>query len=92
MGNAIKFTSEGYVRIVIEGGTVFEGKQRIIIAVEDTGIGIPADRIEAVFQKFSQAESSTTRRFGGTGLGLPITKDLTEIMDGEIKVSSELGK
>ena len=92
VGNAIKFTSEGYVRIVIEGGTVFEGKQRIIIAVEDTGIGIPADRIEAVFQKFSQAESSTTRRFGGTGLGLPITKDLTEIMDGEIKVSSELGK
>jgi len=92
VGNAIKFTSEGYVRVVIDGGAVFEGKQRISIAVEDTGIGIPADRMEAVFQKFSQAESSTTRRFGGTGLGLPITKQLTEIMDGEIKVSSELGK
>ncbi|MEE9329254.1 MAG: response regulator [Parvularculaceae bacterium] len=90
VGNAIKFTHEGYVLINVSAA--IQGDLATLkIYVEDTGIGIPADKIEAVFDKFSQAEGSTTRRFGGTGLGLAITKSLVDAMDGTIELQSDFG-
>lgn len=88
LNNAIKFTSEGsvtlYVRLVERG--------RIEFKVVDTGIGISEESLSKIFDLFIQASSSTTRRFGGTGLGLPIVRQLVELMGGEIQVDSELGK
>ncbi|MDE3060926.1 MAG: response regulator [Pseudomonadota bacterium] len=91
-GNAIKFTSKGYVLIRVGWKPEAEGKLRLFFEVEDTGIGIPADKIDYIFNKFSQAEESTTRKFGGTGLGLSICRRLTEMMQGSIGVRSTLGK
>ncbi|MDH3591400.1 MAG: response regulator, partial [Planctomycetota bacterium] len=92
LGNAIKFTATGYVLVDLQGYEV-DGEDVIIrLGVQDTGIGIPADRVNNVFEKFTQAETSTTRRFGGTGLGLTICRSLTELMGGEIGVESEYGK
>lgn len=92
VGNAIKFTEEGYVVIRVLGMTVGDNKLRMFFAVEDTGVGIPAERVGVIFEKFTQAEESTTRRFGGTGLGLTISKHLVEILGGKIEVQSEVGK
>ena len=89
-GNAIKFTHDGRVMIKVhvrnEGGI-----NKLRIDVHDTGIGIPADKIDTIFEQFTQAETSTTQRFGGTGLGLTITRRLVELMDGTITVRSEEG-
>lgn len=90
IGNAIKFTHDGYVSIkvaVIETGKT----PRLRVEVQDTGIGISAERSDKIFNRFTQAESSTTKKFGGTGLGLAITQRLVELMNGEIGVTSELG-
>lgn len=89
-GNAIKFTDKGHVltRMDWEGEN---GKIRLIVNVEDTGIGIAAHKVNHIFEKFGQAEESTTRRFGGTGLGLTICSRLVEMMQGTIAVASELG-
>jgi two-component system, sensor histidine kinase and response regulator len=90
-GNAVKFTKEGEVAIdcrIIEaapGGTV------VRCEVRDTGIGIPQDRINALFQAFTQVDTSTTRQYGGTGLGLSIVKKLVQLMGGEVGVFSEEG-
>jgi signal transduction histidine kinase/NO-binding membrane sensor protein with MHYT domain/DNA-binding response OmpR family regulator len=90
--NAIKFTEEGHVLIRV-GAVEEENNQiRLLFQVEDTGIGIPADKIEYIFNKFSQAEESTTRKFGGTGLGLAICKSLVQMMGGSIGASSTPGK
>jgi signal transduction histidine kinase len=87
--NAIKFTSEGEVNIraTLENGS--EKRAGFLFEVEDTGIGIPEDRIDQLFRSFSQLDSSTTRKFGGTGLGLAISKRLVEMMDGRIGVRSK---
>ena len=91
VGNAIKFTAKGIVncRVSIERGP--EDQETLCIAVEDSGIGIPADRLDAIFREFSQADESTARIYGGTGLGLTISNELAKMMDGELLVSSELG-
>ncbi|WP_426173648.1 response regulator [Massilia sp. TWR1-2-2] len=86
-GNAIKFTTRGEVRLSI--GHSDDGL--IVFAVSDTGIGIAADKLETIFDQFSQAEESTTRRFGGTGLGLAISQRLVRLMGGEIDVASRPG-
>ncbi len=92
MGNAIKFTSTGYVAIRLTSKKEDNGHIRIFFEIEDSGIGIPEDKLDHIFHKFSQAEQSTSRKFGGTGLGLAISGSLTEMMGGKIKVSSVLGK
>jgi signal transduction histidine kinase/DNA-binding response OmpR family regulator len=92
LGNAIKFTTEG--EIVVEARMVRSTKKQatVRIAVRDTGIGIPESRQNAIFESFTQVDGSTTRRFGGTGLGLTICWQLMELMRGRIGVESEVGK
>jgi two-component system, sensor histidine kinase and response regulator len=92
MANAIKFTHEGYVLLDATGTVVENGRFTLRLDVTDTGIGIPADRLDRLFKTFSQIDSSTTRHYGGTGLGLSIVKRLAELMGGEVGVRSELGK
>ena len=91
-GNAIKFTEKG--EVVIRAGVEEEDNTRVTVrfSVSDTGIGIPADRMDALFQSFSQVDASTTRNYGGTGLGLAISKKLSNMMGGQIGVKSEEGK
>ncbi len=88
-GNAIKFTENGYVRIECSG-EVFKHKIEYKIDIIDTGIGIDNDKLNLIFDSFTQADNATTRKFGGTGLGLSISKKLTEFMNGSIKVKSEI--
>jgi len=90
--NAVKFTSDGEVVITVEKVKAEGDLFTIKFAVRDTGIGMTKEQIGKLFQSFSQADSSTTRKFGGTGLGLTISKRLVEMMNGEIWVESELGK
>ena len=85
VGNAIKFTPRGEVRVTVDAP---EGSPFVDIRVKDTGIGVPADRRERLFRKFSQADASTTRKFGGSGLGLVIVKQLLEMMGGGIRLDS----
>jgi PAS domain S-box-containing protein len=96
LGNAIKFTREGeiYVSIRKQGDAyIQEGKKflNFIIQVKDTGIGIPRDKLQKIFESFTQADNSTTRKYGGTGLGLAISKSLAELMNGTLTVESEAG-
>ncbi len=91
LSNAIKFTEQGEVGLSLRAGSGELGQARLEFTVWDTGIGIPADRVSALFAPFVQADSSTTRRFGGSGLGLSIAKRLTEAMGGQISVVSEPG-
>jgi PAS domain S-box-containing protein len=92
VGNAIKFTASGQValRVTAEAGAAAPGVLRFTIS--DTGIGIPAEKLGAVFERFTQADSSTTREYGGSGLGLTISKRLVELMGGHIRVESTVGK
>lgn len=90
--NAIKFTESGEVAIEVKCGPERAGQVRLNIAVRDTGIGIPRERQAAVFDSFTQADGSTTRKYGGTGLGLTISRQLVELMDGHIGLESEAGK
>ncbi|MDX8523254.1 response regulator [Mesorhizobium sp. MSK_1335] len=91
LGNAVKFTDEGHVLVDVTGERVPAGT-RLTISVTDTGIGIPEDKLKLVFEKFSQVDTSSTRRHEGTGLGLAITSRLVEMMGGEIGVDSAEGK
>ncbi len=90
-GNAIKFTEKGSVEIKCEG---IKGKNSIDyrISITDSGIGIPEDKLEGIFESFEQAEKSTSRKYGGTGLGLSISKRIAELLNGKITVKSEEGK
>jgi two-component system, sensor histidine kinase and response regulator len=91
LGNAIKFTIKGEVVLKIESSSLSDFESLIRFAVIDTGIGIRSDKMEAIFDPFVQGDGSTTRRFGGTGLGLTISSQLVELMGGQIRVSSALG-
>jgi len=91
VGNAVKFTDSGHVLVDVNG-EVDGSVTRITIAVTDTGIGIPADKLKLVFEKFSQVDGSSTRRHEGTGLGLAITSRLVEMMNGSVEVKSVEGK
>lgn len=90
-GNAIKFTNEGEVTISVKKIAETDETYLLKFSVKDTGIGIPEDKLTFIFDRFTQAEASTTRKFGGTGLGLNIVKQLVELQNGQIQVKSELG-
>ena len=90
VSNAVKFTEEGSVTIKAE--LLDESPDKMLISVIDTGIGISAKQKETVFDRFRQADSSTTRKYGGTGLGLPICKELVEMHGGELDFASEEGQ
>ncbi|MDX2028089.1 MAG: MHYT domain-containing protein [Alphaproteobacteria bacterium] len=92
VSNAIKFTAQGYVLIDVSGAPEGDYDSRLHVRVADTGIGISSEKLDYIFEKFSQAEESTTRRFGGTGLGLAISRRLIAMMGGEIKVASVVGQ
>ncbi|RLU04173.1 MAG: response regulator [Ketobacter sp.] len=92
VSNAIKFTESGEIIIQAALRTTEKYSYRFECTVIDTGIGIPADRIEPIFDSFTQLDASTTRRFGGTGLGLAIVRQLCQLMQGDISVESTLGK
>ena len=91
ISNAIKFTSEGHVAIEVHVSQRAAQQVQVRIAVADTGIGLAPDKIGEIFEKFTQADASTTRQYGGTGLGLTICKLLVELMGGQIDVASEPG-
>jgi len=92
LGNAIKFTPEGAISITIESQQISEETCNLFIQVKDTGIGIPKDQQEAIFNAFQQQSGQSTRQYGGTGLGLTITKKLVTKMGGTINLTSEPGK
>ena len=87
LSNAAKFTKEGTITL-----TVSKNKNNLTFAVTDTGIGMNEEQLGKVFEEFTQAESSTSKNYGGTGLGLPISKKMTEMMGGNMIVESKEGK
>jgi signal transduction histidine kinase len=95
VGNAVKFTPKGEVSVAVDAASPEEGSAEgsvlVRFSVKDTGIGIQLDMLDLIFQPFSQADSSNTRKFGGTGLGLTIVKRLVELMGGCVEVESEPG-
>ncbi len=92
VSNAVRYTDKGSIDIDVTATKSLSGMTRVRCTITDTGIGIPRDKHNKVFEKFIQADISTTRRYGGTGLGLTITKELVELMDGTIGLESEPGK
>ena len=92
LSNAVKFTEEGEVVVLVAAEAAAGGQVKLELAVRDTGIGIPRDRMDRLFTSFSQVDASTTRRYGGTGLGLAISKRLVELMGGTIRAESEEGE
>jgi len=92
VGNAIKFTEAGKVTVCFAEHGIENGKEKISISVTDTGIGIPKNKIDAIFKRFVQVDSTIVNKFGGTGLGLAISKALAESMGGAILVTSAAGK
>lgn len=92
VGNAVKFTEKGHVLINVGGRQEADGHWSLHVEVEDTGIGIAADKVATMFEKFEQADDSSTRKYEGTGLGLSISRSLVELMGGTIGARSELGE
>ncbi len=94
IGNAVKFTDKGYIKLSASQEVCEDDDSAVnlTIAVEDTGAGVPSESIDSIFDAFRQQDGQSTKRYGGTGLGLAISKRLMEMMKGEIRVKSELGK
>ncbi len=92
LSNAVKFTEHGEVVVSVEAVPTEDGRHEITFSVRDTGIGIPPDRMSRLFRSFSQVDASTTRKYGGTGLGLVISKRLAELMGGRMWATSEVGR
>ena len=90
-GNAIKFTEKGKVNISVKKVNRDHGKSNILFEVIDTGIGVPEEKLTSIFEHFSQAETSITRQYGGTGLGLTITRKLLNLFNSDIQVESKVG-
>jgi signal transduction histidine kinase len=92
LSNAVKFTEQGSIKMFIRVAQKDAGSERLYIDVVDTGIGISAEKLDYIFEKFTQEDESTTRRFGGTGLGLAISNDIVRLMGGHLKVNSKVGE
>ncbi|MBF0486916.1 MAG: response regulator [Nitrospirae bacterium] len=88
LSNAIKFTEQGSITVTIDGAPHGGG---VLVCVSDTGIGVPQDKLEVIFEAFKQADGSTSRKYGGTGLGLTISRELVKLLKGEIMVKSDFG-
>jgi signal transduction histidine kinase len=91
LDNALKFTSQGSVALRVAAKDVSSSEVLLYCSVTDTGMGIPQEKCKTIFEAFSQADGSTTRQFGGTGLGLTISSQLAKMMGGEIWLESEVG-
>src|SRR5690606_38461601 len=91
VSNAVKFTSEGFVALTAAPGPDRAGRPTLRFSVEDTGIGFDCETRERLFSRFEQADGAITRKFGGSGLGLAISRQLAEMMDGELDCESEPG-
>jgi CheY-like chemotaxis protein len=91
MGNAVKFTEAGEIKLSIDIAEKNDERVKLHVGVTDTGVGIADDKIDTIFEVFRQVDSSTTRKFGGTGLGLPICRQIARIMDGDVWAQSEPG-
>ncbi|VWX35598.1 conserved hypothetical protein [Limnobacter sp. 130] len=91
VGNAIKFTEHGGVYVHVQASKDMNGLQLLKCSIRDTGIGVPFEKVNVIFKPFEQADSSITRNFGGTGLGLTITRRLVELMRGEVWLESQVG-
>ena len=91
ISNAVKFTHEGEIRILVRVDEKYNGNLTLIFEVADTGVGIPTERLDSIFNSFTQAERSTSRKYGGSGLGTTISKQLVNLMSGEIWVESPSG-
>src|SRR5262249_3789288 len=92
LSNAVKFTAAGRIELTVARRAAGDGQSRLRVTVADTGIGIPAETMPLLFQRFSQVDRSDSRRYGGTGLGLAISKHLVEMMGGTIGVESTPGR
>lgn len=92
ISNSIRYTLEGSVSVIVKTEKLFDNLVRLRCEVIDTGIGVPKDKMKSIFNKFTQADASITRKFGGTGLGLTITRGLVELMDGDVGVESVEGE
>ncbi len=92
IGNAVKFTRDGEVLVTAALAKAGEGKAAVRLSVKDTGMGIPEEKQATIFQEFTQADSSTTREYGGTGLGLTISRHLVSLMGGELSLTSQVGE
>jgi len=92
LSNAVKFTEQGSITARIDGAPAEAGGLSLRMTVEDTGAGIPAGKLETIFEEFTQADGSVSRKYGGTGLGLAITRKLVEMHGGKIEVQSEVGR
>lgn len=91
LSNSFKFTDKGFVELTVKIRKIYSDKVALTFIVKDTGIGIPQDKLKAIFDRFEQVPDSSEKKRGGTGLGLAITKNLVELMDGKISVKSTLG-
>jgi PAS domain S-box-containing protein len=91
VGNAIKFTSEGYIKVLVKISQKTDNQINLQFTIRDSGIGIPASQQSKIFESFTQANTDTTRKYGGTGLGLAITKNLVQLQGGDIGIESEVG-
>ena len=92
LGNAIKFTEQGEVLVSVKAEQLLDSKLKLYFEVRDTGVGIPEEKLATIFQAFEQVDSSSTRRFGGTGLGLAVSSQLCQMMGGKIWVQSQIDK
>ena len=92
IGNGVKFTERGGVRVTVTCRASTETDALMEIKIRDSGIGIASENIDLIFEKFTQADGSMTRRHGGTGLGLTIVKQLVDLMDGRLNVESRVGE
>ncbi|MGB9081793.1 MAG: ATP-binding protein, partial [Desulfuromonadaceae bacterium] len=94
VGNAVKFTEQGETGVSVRPAPdpVHPGQDVLLFAVRDTGIGIPSDCLENIFEKFTQSDASSTRKYGGAGLGLALARQIVEIMGGQIRVESRCGE
>ncbi len=92
INNALKFTQNGNVNVIAKLYAIEDENATVYFEIVDTGIGIPEDKLQTVFESFSQGSIEVNRKYGGTGLGLTIVKKLIELLGGEIKLKSEVGK